>query len=136
MHNSQPRTFVTLGFWSQTLSPSEMTAAVGVEPDLVADAGSLPWKGGPVRASNRWELASRLPREADVEAHLSDVLSRAKKAREGLMSLREHCEAAALMIAIYPSPSLDQSPGVHLDREDLDLLTDLSAEIDIEIFTG
>ena len=72
---SEPNeTYAYFSIAAPELDPAQISSEVGVESTDCWRKGDLNPRNGRERKFGRWSLYSRLPRSAELEAHISDVL--------------------------------------------------------------
>jgi hypothetical protein len=124
---------------SDELTPQEVSARLGLEPDrwwLAGEFGSHP-PDAAVRRSrpqrfNGWQLTSQLDEGAAAEAHLRDLLERIGDAAQGVALL---VTDPRIHVRVWLHHHTDNSnPGLSLTPEALELLVALGAGIEIDVY--
>jgi hypothetical protein len=120
---------VQLNFTGFDRSPSEVTSQVGLVPAKTWEAGAFIERSKRTYASNGWRVSPD-ERYEDVERGVDALLSIITPRWDELRSLS--CESRVeLSIVLYVYES---APAVHLRRDQIARLTELNADIDVDLY--
>lgn len=125
-------TLLGIDYNSEDLEPEEITAVIGIVPTKTWKVGDLISKGATLRhKQNGWSLKSKLEDSATLEDHVESVLERLKPSWQHLVKMctRYYTEIECI-IYVYG----DDSPAIHFNRETLKRISELNAEIDIDLY--
>ena len=75
------------GVWSATLTPPEITGALGIEPDEVMARGARRAGPPPTPKYHLWKVLSGLPMEGPVGPHLEAIMPRIEPAKDRFRDL-------------------------------------------------
>jgi hypothetical protein len=96
MEESTPnKTTASLRLHSVTLSPSDITKALGKTPTTSGEKGALMSPGNPAshrRETSLWLLESDLPRSVELEDHISHLLTFVEDHSAPFSEISANCE--------------------------------------------
>jgi hypothetical protein len=112
---------------------AKVTAALGIEPSRIHDAGkehgarAAPWKHG------QWALTSPLPEESELETHLGWLLERLVPGRERIAAVV--ASDSRLKVDFYCGLSLaNPNEGLSLTAHTLEAIGSLGAKLELDIY--
>ncbi|MBD2307081.1 DUF4279 domain-containing protein [Chroococcidiopsis sp. FACHB-1243] len=117
---------------SEDLDPDKITAIVGIQPTKMWKVGDLVSKRSTLRhKQNGWSFKSKLEESATLEDHISYIFEQLKPNWQNLVEICTHYYTE-IECAIYFYE--DDIPAIHFERQSLKLISELNAEIDIDIY--
>jgi hypothetical protein len=125
--------FVAFRLMNFDCTPEEITSKIGIVPAESWRAGELVTKKGSMKhESNGWEVDSHAPRFEDLETHVKSVLEQLKPSWSSLVEISAQCYTEiSCTIYIY---SEAQVPAIHFDKDIVQQLAELNADIDIDLY--
>lgn len=126
---------------SETKSPEELAAAIGLQPDRHWRRGEVVGELRPrVNKLNGVEYYSRLPRETDPHDHLQDLLERVRphsgELRQLANAIRDD-EGLDVPIRLWFSHQTgNYTPGYEFSPDQLELIASLGAFFGISLFVN
>lgn len=137
-----------LALFSQHVSADEMTSQLGITPDEVSVRGSGFTEPKTIPISHRWKVVCREP-DLRVDEQIARILERLQphtaRIAEIVGRLAADGGGAVLQVVRYfndtdhdESPGLPDAPGApdlfgwHLERDVLDFLAAVGAELDVD----
>ena len=123
--------YVYLGIWSDALTPAQIAAIVGLEPDAISVKASKRLDP-PVPRSNRWAVECRDP-GAQIGDQVERLVARLRPHIEGLkrIATEPNVSIGLQMVRYFNSADgQDDVEGWHLDLDILAFLVSISASID------
>jgi hypothetical protein len=127
-----PMQLVTFVIVSDRLSVDQITLAVGTPPDRSLERGAVR-EGSRVSIPAReasWELRETVADPAQIDEAVVRLVARLRPLKDALVALCEHDCRTKLEIVQRVSP--DSTIGLVIEAEDLQLLAELGAFIDID----
>ncbi len=115
---------------SETLSPSEITAALGLQPSRTFDRGSLLSVRNPKsarRSKSLWHLDSGLPDSAPLSAHIQKLVSLLQPLQEQLDHLGKSCS-----LDVFCGLSPEEGDMLEVDAGLLQKLARLSCDFIVD----
>ncbi|SDT82100.1 protein of unknown function [Streptomyces sp. TLI_053] len=142
------RQYAYFALFSQHVSADEMTSQLGITPDEVSVRGSRFTEPKAIPASHRWKVVCREP-GLSVDEQIARLLCRLRphtaRVAELVGQLANGGGGAVLQVVRYfndtdhdESPSHPDAPdtpnlfGWHLERDVLDFLAAVDAELDVD----
>lgn len=134
MQSKISASFTLLGtdFSPEDLEPEEITTALGIVPTETWKVGDLISKKATFHhKQNGWSLKSKLEDSATLEDHVESVLEQLKPSWQPLVKMctRYYTEIECVIYVFG-----DDSPAIHFNRETLKRISELNAEIDIDLY--
>lgn len=150
----QVRQYAYFGISSSTITPEDITAAVGLQPDRARPMGSRSEGPPPFPRFHLWDLRSECPDTADLNAHFTSIVSRLRGSEDRIRAFLASADGDGQITVvrkfdpgpedqaiIEPGRLVDglerlrgQHPllGFHLDADVLNLAVRLGVEIDFD----
>ncbi|MEV7781823.1 DUF4279 domain-containing protein [Kitasatospora sp. NPDC088351] len=142
------RQYAYFALFSQHVSADEMTSQLGITPDEVSVRGSRSTEPRTIPVSHRWKVVCREP-DLRVDEQIARILDRLQPHAACIAELVGQLAAdgggAVLQVVRHfndtdhdESPSRPDAPdspnlfGWHLERDVLDFLTAVDAELDVD----
>ncbi|MEV6212772.1 DUF4279 domain-containing protein [Kitasatospora sp. NPDC051914] len=142
------RQYAYFALFSQHISADEMTSQLGITPDKVSVRGSRFTEPKAIPVHHSWEVVCRQP-DLRVDEQIARILDRLRphtaRIAELVGQLAAEGGGAVLQVVRYfndtdhdESPSHPDAPdapnlfGWHLDRDVLDFLAAVDAELDVD----
>ena len=122
--------YVRLRLCSQTHPPAQITEAVGLKPDKEWQIGDRRANTTIVERSHGWIVDSQCDRDASFSEHLSALMERILPFSSNIHSLRNEC-SIELSCVLYSHAA---NPGLWIDRQTMQSLAALGAELDVDIY--
>jgi hypothetical protein len=121
---------VAFGITSDTILPGEISNRLNIQPD------SQMLKGEEIRPktwskNNFWEIESRSENEIDLHDHLYYLIDKIRPVANIIKELS--IDSDIYFIAYIHVSSNESTPGVYLDRTIIEFMSDINAEIGIDI---
>src|SRR5262249_9185912 len=86
------RNHARLKIISRSVTPEEITARLGLNPDRIRHAGQLRPHTTIIESTNCWEVHSELPEHCGLHEHISAVLRRVERCVRQVAELAEESE--------------------------------------------
>lgn len=116
-------------------SPDEITSSLGVFPTRTWEAGMLIYEKGSRRyKENGWELSSGLGENSSFEEQVDAIVEKIHSHLESFIAV---CSAyyVELSCAMYiASDDEESTPPFHIKKRALKILSQIDAEIDVDIY--
>jgi len=130
----EPLTRVKLSVWSETISPDELTAKIGVTPTSSWVKGAPRDRGRSrrVHSHNGWQLDALPGVPATMDEKLECLRKEIGNSVTEIASLGSSCET---MLSIGLDDWAGQFTGVYLDAENSRWIASMGASIDISIYS-
>ena len=139
------RQYTYFALFSQHTSADEMTSQLGITPDEVSVRGSRFTEPAVIPVSHRWKVVCREP-DLRVDEQMTRILDRLRPHTDRIAELVGQLSSAdggaVLQVVRYfndtdqdESSSQSDPPnlfGWHLERDVLDFLTAVGAELDVD----
>ncbi|MFC8720014.1 DUF4279 domain-containing protein [Kitasatospora sp. NPDC057198] len=142
------RQYAYFGLSSQHISADEMTSRLGITPDEVTVRGSRITTPRAIPASHRWKIVCREPGLC-VDEQIARILDRLRPHTARIAELvgqlsADDGGAVLQVVRCFNDTDHDESPshpdapdapnlfGWHLDRDVLDFLAAVNAELDVD----
>ncbi|MFD9474066.1 DUF4279 domain-containing protein [Streptomyces goshikiensis] len=138
------RQYAYFALFSEHISADEMTSQLGIRPDEVSVRGSRFTEPTVIPVSHSWKIVCREP-DLRVDEQIARVLDRLRlhtgRIAELVTRLAADGGGAVLHVVRYfndtdqDQPDTSDAPnlfGWHLDRNVLDFLTTVGAELDVD----
>jgi hypothetical protein len=113
---------------SKLLSPDALAQAIGIAPDM-AVSGT---RRHPTEAT--WELTAACRGDEDVAAIVDNVLGRFRAAKPSLEPLCKSHQAHCLLRIVEYVGNDPVGPGFGLSSDDIHLLSELDAFLDVDLY--
>jgi hypothetical protein len=121
----------TLRLMSATRSPEQITRALGIEPDHSWVMGEPVGRTAMRHKQHSWQLRSRLPADAGLEAQVREVLARVLPAAE---ALRTFAAANQAYISCAIRLRSAETPPIALSAETVTALARLGLGFDLDLY--
>jgi hypothetical protein len=113
------------------LDPAEISAKVGITPTASWMKGDLIDPRGVIRyQENGWSIQSTLDKYASLEDHVKSVLEQLQPSWSSLVEVSAQ-NYAEIDCVIY---TRGQAPEMHLDKDILRQISQLNAELDLDLY--
>jgi hypothetical protein len=120
------------------VNPEEITKILGIQPTKSWRKGELIPKTSLPHKTNGWLIESGLGKNAELENHLESLKHILNPAIDKIEQLPKETEAEiSCVVNIYHSRSIEEehnTPALHLDLKHIQLLNQLKAEIDYDLY--
>ncbi|WP_081427113.1 DUF4279 domain-containing protein [Sorangium cellulosum] len=125
------RNHVRLKIITRSVTPEEITARLGLNPDRVRRAGQPRPHTTIIENTNCWELHSGLPEHCELSEHISAVLRKVERCAKQIAEMAEENEV--LLSCIVHAPT---EPALGLSKKIIRDLADICAEVDFDLYVG
>lgn len=125
------RNHARLKIITRSITPEEITAQLGLNPDRVRHAGQPRPHTTIIEDTNCWELHSGLPEHHELSEHISAVLRKVERCVKQLVELAEENEV--LLSCIVHAPT---EPPLGLSKKIIGDLANIRAEVDFDLYIG
>jgi hypothetical protein len=121
------------------IDPTQISNILSLSPTQVWLKGESIQKTALKRKSNGWVLSSGLEKSAELEDHINALFSKIKPVLLNFNNLPLSTEKE-LSCAIYVyheksnTAEEHRTPPIHLDREQIEILNELGAEFDLDLY--
>lgn len=129
MNRSPSKNSAELWVTSEALTPQEIGAYIGIEPDGVWERGKPGRPNGPYA----WKVLAPLDRKEPMEAQVEHLLARVSPFVARIWALSEYNDVV-LICAAYLYSHEERNPGLYLDRQTLDTIQTLGATLSYEAY--
>jgi hypothetical protein len=116
---------VTDGF-----DPAEITALVGVQPTECWRRGDICPRRHMERKFSRWSLYSRLGRDQELEAHITDVLAQLDLNAEAFAAVSREFGGLMQIVGYF----YREYPGLHFERSITEGLARYALAVDFDFY--
>jgi len=121
---------VRLTLTSDREDPGEVTLRTGLQPEKIWRAGDQIGKSIRKYEQNGWQLGSDRPAEAGFGDHVESLIAKVRPVLPVFRSLKQSWEIElSCAIEVYSS-----SPELHLEPDALQVLAELGASIDLDLY--
>jgi hypothetical protein len=103
----------------------------GIIPSSVWKIGESPRPGAAKYKRSGWNLESDLPRSTDLEEHVKRVLEMLRPGWDNMKKFTERFDAEISGVVYIVG---DNIPAIHVDKASIKLMTELNAELDIDLY--
>jgi len=122
------QTSVAFKISSTTLTAEQITAAIGLKPDVSWKTGTPRGAFGATEKANGWVLESALQHFNTLDEHIKAMLKRLAPAAGKIGAL-----GAAVSVELTASlQRKNTAPPLHFDRDDLRWLASMNSRLDID----
>ena len=125
------RSHARLKIVTRSITPEEITARLGLNPDRIRHAGQPRPHTTIIENTNCWELHSGLPEYRELPEHISAVLRKVERCVKQIAELAEDNEV--LLSCIVHAPT---EPALGLSKKVISDLADIRAEVDFDLYIG
>jgi hypothetical protein len=128
------RISVEFKIYDFSCTSEDITALVGIIPTSTGKAGDLISPNRPLRHQNNfWCIKSPLEQSEELDVHIQEIL---KILQPGWSVLTELCNHynAELSCYIYVEDEDMRVPAIHFNKETIQKVSELGAEIDIDMY--
>lgn len=131
MPNSKDEVKVLFYIFSNSLAPSVITKALGIQPDEEWEKGSV-IREDLERKTNAWAMAAQGDHAADILRQVDHIIARLAPVRARLLGIAPACHfELSCKIYIHEGPA---APGIHFGKDVLQFLASIGAEVDVDIY--
>ncbi len=124
--------YARIGIYSQTLTPSQVSAILGLECDKGYEKGNIVRPHGIVqRKEHQWFIYSRIPRSVPLEDHVKDVLDRVSGVTEKICALAKQPATEIELGCVIHSK---ESPALVFSTDVVVTLCKMGASIDVDLY--
>ena len=113
-----------------TFEPAEITQRVGIAPTWSGREGEIVPGTQIRRKCGRWQLHSRLDKQASLEAHIWDVLAQLDVNPRAFEQLSSEFGGVMELVGYF----YDYYPGLHFEREIVAQLAQYSLSVDCDFY--
>jgi hypothetical protein len=128
------RYYVWFAIYDFDCHPDEITKEIGITPSEIRIKGEIRTSGKKkyklINKQNSWRIESDLPRNIPIEKHLENVLTKLRPHTQNIIKVTEKYYAEFGCASYY----YEANPGIHIDHKLLKEITDLHAEIDLDMY--
>ena len=125
------RNHARLKIITKSVTPEEITARLGLNPDRIRRAGQPRPHTTIIEDTNCWELHSGVPEHRDLSEHINAVLQKVGHCVEQIADLAQENEV--LLSCIVHAPT---EPPLGLSRQVISVLADIHADVDFDLYIG
>jgi Domain of unknown function (DUF4279) len=111
-----------------SLDPSEFTATAGVQPTRTARRGNRRHASGRHETRNLWGLRSALSNDAAPHEHVKNILAQLN------VHWYRFLEVSRPYLVVMYVVSKGTNPGLALDRPEVEMLAQIRASIDVDMY--
>lgn len=130
-HEIYPYLYIT-GFKD---SPEEIAQELGVTPSKIWNKGDIKNpKTGKVYENSGIHIVPDIDKSADFENQLSSLLSIVNRKEEQFIKICNSCYTELRCVIYLYHDSDESTPAVHFDKQALQILAALGAEVDIDLY--
>lgn len=129
-YESNDEIFVCLSIFSYDINPDEISSVIGMIPDKSRYKGNV-IRGDVVYKENMWEIYSTTKDTVRLDTHVQSIITRIQPFRGNFKNLDKCNIWLSCAIYVKDGPS---SPSIHFDAETISFLSEINAEIDIDIY--
>lgn len=128
----RPEMSVALTFTGAGFDPDGVTATLGLEPTETWRFGDRILNTRLKREHDGWSLSTGRKKEIELENQVRSILEKVQSRLNKVKSVSdEHDLDVELACVVYVA---DETPSMHLDSEVVELMAELGAEIDIDLY--